>query len=44
MSPSKAVNTLDPTYSQLTIGVCPDQWGVWFPDADEPPPGLGGDG
>jgi len=28
---SKARNT-DPTYSKLTIGVCPDQWGVWFPD------------
>ena len=28
---SKAVNTLDPRYSTLTIGVCPDQWGVWFP-------------
>ena len=30
--PSKAVNTTDPKYSKLTIGVCPDQWGVWFPD------------
>ena len=29
---SKAVNTLDPKYSKLTIGVCPDQWGVWFPE------------
>jgi inosose dehydratase len=28
---SKARNT-DPRYSRLTIGVCPDQWGVWFPD------------
>ena len=27
---SKARNT-DPRYSKLTIGVCPDQWGVWFP-------------
>ncbi|MDF1488072.1 TIM barrel protein [Tessaracoccus caeni] len=26
----KARNT-DPRYSKLTIGVCPDQWGVWFP-------------
>ena len=26
----KAVNP-DPRYSKLTIGVCPDQWGVWFP-------------
>ena len=29
---SKAVNTNDPKYSKLTIGVCPDQWGVWFPE------------
>ena len=29
---SKAVNTNDPRYSKLTIGVCPDQWGVWFPE------------
>lgn len=29
---SKAVNTLDPRFSKLTIGVCPDQWGVWFPE------------
>jgi len=28
---SKARNT-EPRYSKLTIGVCPDQWGVWFPD------------
>lgn len=21
----------DPRYADLTIGVCPDQWGVWFP-------------
>lgn len=27
---AKARNT-DPRYSKLTIGVCPDQWGVWFP-------------
>ncbi|MFV0463607.1 MAG: TIM barrel protein [Nostocoides sp.] len=27
---SKAVNP-DPRYGKLTIGVCPDQWGVWFP-------------
>jgi len=26
----KSRNT-DPRYSKLTIGVCPDQWGVWFP-------------
>ena len=29
---SRAVNTKNPKYSKLTIGVCPDQWGVWFPD------------
>lgn len=28
---SKARNT-DPRYSKLAIGVCPDQWGVWFPE------------
>ncbi|MDK9294179.1 TIM barrel protein [Propionibacterium freudenreichii] len=28
----KARNTNDPKYSKLAIGVCPDQWGVWFPD------------
>ena len=27
----KAVNP-DPRYQRLTVGVCPDQWGVWFPD------------
>lgn len=27
----KAVNP-DPRYRRLTVGVCPDQWGVWFPD------------
>ncbi|WP_040155285.1 TIM barrel protein [Mobilicoccus massiliensis] len=30
MAESKARNT-DPRYSRLAIGVCPDQWGVWFP-------------
>lgn len=29
---SKARNTVDPQFSRLAIGVCPDQWGVWFPD------------
>lgn len=29
---SRARNTNDPKYSKLAIGVCPDQWGVWFPD------------
>lgn len=28
---SRAINTANPKYSKLTIGVCPDQWGVWFP-------------
>ncbi len=31
MTQSKARNT-DPRYSKLALGVCPDQWGVWFPD------------
>lgn len=22
----------DPRYNKLAIGVCPDQWGVWFPE------------
>ena len=30
----KARNT-DPRFSKLTIGVCPDQWGVWFPQDDK---------
>ncbi|WP_448071071.1 TIM barrel protein [Georgenia yuyongxinii] len=25
----------DPRYNMLTIGVCPDQWGVWFPEDDK---------
>ncbi|MBM6401316.1 TIM barrel protein [Phycicoccus sonneratiae] len=35
MAESKAVNTNDPRYSKLTIGVCPDQWGVWFPQDEK---------
>lgn len=31
---SKARNTNDSFYSKLAIGVCPDQWGVWFPHDD----------
>jgi inosose dehydratase len=31
---SKAVNPKAP-YDQLTIGVCPDQWGVWFPQDEK---------
>lgn len=31
MAQSKARNT-DPRFSKLAIGVCPDQWGVWFPN------------
>ncbi|MCA0437652.1 MAG: sugar phosphate isomerase/epimerase [Actinobacteria bacterium] len=27
----KSRNT-DPRYAKLAIGVCPDQWGVWFPE------------
>ena len=34
MAESKARNT-DARYSKLTIGVCPDQWGVWFPEDDK---------
>ena len=30
-SAGRSRNT-DPRYSKLAIGVCPDQWGVWFPD------------
>ncbi len=29
---SKARNTKDPKCSKSAIGVCPDQWGVWFSD------------
>jgi inosose dehydratase len=28
---SRATNP-KPPYNNLTIGVCPDQWGVWFPE------------
>lgn len=31
---SKARNT-DPKFNKLTIGVCPDQWGVWFPEDEK---------
>jgi inosose dehydratase len=31
---SKATNS-DPRYARLTIGVCPDQWGVWFPEDEK---------
>ncbi|WP_369813564.1 TIM barrel protein [Terrabacter sp. Soil810] len=34
MAESKARNT-DDRYSKLTIGVCPDQWGVWFPEDEK---------
>lgn len=34
MVQSTARNT-DPRYSKLTIGVCPDQWGVWFPQDEK---------
>jgi inosose dehydratase len=29
---TKAINPLNP---KLSIGVCPDQWGVWFPQDDQ---------
>ena len=44
---SRAINTANPKYSKLTIGVCPDQWGVWFPADPEqmdPRRAWGGDG
>ncbi|MCA0336939.1 MAG: sugar phosphate isomerase/epimerase [Actinobacteria bacterium] len=28
-------NTANERYSKLTIGVCPDQWGVWFPQDEK---------
>ncbi len=31
----KARNLKDPKYSKLSIGVCPDQWGVWFDNDDK---------
>lgn len=31
----KSVNTENERYSRLTIGVCPDQWGVWFPQDEK---------
>lgn len=27
----KSRNTVNPRYAKLSIGVCPDQWGVWYP-------------
>lgn len=30
--PSGKSRNSDPRYSKLAIGVCPDQWGVWFPN------------
>lgn len=32
---SRARNTENPRYSRLTVGVCPDQWGVWFPEDEK---------
>ena len=32
---SKARNLTDPRYSKLAVGVCPDQWGVWFPQDEK---------
>lgn len=32
---NRAVNTKDSKYSNLAIGVCPDQWGVWFPEDEK---------
>jgi len=30
-SPQDRSRNPDPRYAKLAIGVCPDQWGVWFP-------------
>ncbi|MFZ1285901.1 MAG: TIM barrel protein [Candidatus Phosphoribacter sp.] len=35
MADPKARNTTDSRYGKLTIGVCPDQWGVWFPEDEK---------
>ena len=32
MAPIDKSRNPDPRYNKLTIGVCPDQWGVWFPE------------
>ncbi|MDR3201685.1 MAG: sugar phosphate isomerase/epimerase [Bifidobacteriaceae bacterium] len=32
--PSRA-RSADPRFSKLAIGVCPDQWGVWFPQDEK---------
>lgn len=32
---SKARNTKDPKCSKSAMGVCPDQWGVWFSDDEK---------
>ena len=32
MSDESKARSIDPAYSQLTLGIAPDSWGVWFPD------------
>ena len=36
-SPAAGDKSLNPEapYDKLTIGVCPDQWGVWFPEDEK---------
>jgi len=31
----KRARNPEPKYSKLTLGVCPDQWGVWFPEDEK---------
>ncbi len=33
--PDLSRNLADARYAKLTVGVCPDQWGVWFPHDDQ---------
>lgn len=35
MMSGKSRNTENPKYSKLVVGVCPDQWGVWFAEDDK---------
>ncbi len=35
IAPSSKARNTDPRFSRLTVGVCPDQWGVWFPEDEK---------
>lgn len=35
MPVDKSRNTTNERYAKLTVGVCPDQWGVWFPQDEK---------